>query len=113
MLHRNWVSIPHVTQFDNVDITDMEEFRQANKAVAEKAGVKLTPLVFLMKAAVGALRAYPTFNASLAADGQNIILKNYFHIGVAVDTPNGLVVPVIRDVDKKGLLTLAQRTELM
>lgn len=107
-LHRNWVNIPHVTQFDNVDITELEEFRQANKTVAEKAGAKLTPLVFLMKAVVGALRTYPTFNASLAADGQNIILKNYFHIGVAVDTPNGLVVPVIRDVDKKGLIALAQ-----
>jgi pyruvate dehydrogenase E2 component (dihydrolipoamide acetyltransferase) len=109
-LHRNWVNIPHVTQFDSVDITEMEEFRQANKATAEKASTKLTPLVFLMKAAVAALRAYPTFNASLAADGQQIILKQYYHIGVAVDTPNGLVVPVIRDVDKKGLLQLA--TEL-
>ncbi|MFI4954583.1 MAG: dihydrolipoyllysine-residue acetyltransferase [Gammaproteobacteria bacterium] len=107
-LHRNWVNIPHVTQFDNVDISEMEEFRQTNKNFAEKAGVKLTPLVFLMKAAVAALRAHPTFNSSLAADGQNIILKNYYHIGVAVDTPNGLVVPVIRDVDKKGLLQLAK-----
>lgn len=107
-LHRNWVNIPHVTQFDNVDITAMEDFRQASKNLAEKSGVKLTPLVFLMKAVVAALRAHPTFNASLAADGQNIILKKYFHIGVAVDTPNGLVVPVIRDVDQKGLLQLAK-----
>lgn len=107
-LHRNWLNIPHVTQFDSVDISKMEAYRQAHKAEYEKAGAKLTPLVFLMKAAVEALKKFPTFNASLAADGENIILKQYYHIGVAVDTPNGLVVPVIRDVDKKDKLQLAK-----
>lgn len=107
-LHRNWVSIPHVTQFDEVDITDLEEFRQQNKAKFEEKGVKLTPLVFLMKASVAALKAFPTFNASLAANGEELILKKYFHIGVAVDTPNGLVVPVIRDVNLKGFMELAE-----
>lgn len=107
-LHRNWVSIPHVTQFDEADITDLEAFRVANKAQVEKAGAKLTPLVFLMKAVVSALKTFPKFNASLAADGENLILKKYFHIGVAVDTPNGLVVPVIREVDQKGFIELAQ-----
>lgn len=103
-LHRNWISIPHVTQFDEADITDMEAFRQAQKA----KGVKLTPIVFVMKAVVAALKHYPRFNASLDSAGNNLILKKYFHIGVAVDTPNGLVVPVIRDVDKKGLVELAE-----
>ncbi|PIQ43669.1 MAG: dihydrolipoyllysine-residue acetyltransferase [Gammaproteobacteria bacterium CG11_big_fil_rev_8_21_14_0_20_46_22] len=107
-LHRNWVTIPHVTQFDEADITDLEAFRQANKAVAEKQGAKLTPLVFIMKAVVAALKAYPQFNASLDASGENLVLKKYFHIGVAVDTPNGLVVPVIRDVDQKGFVELAK-----
>jgi pyruvate dehydrogenase E2 component (dihydrolipoamide acetyltransferase) len=107
-LHRNWVSIPHVTQFGDADITELEAFRQAQKAVADRAGVRLTPIVFIMKAVVSALQAFPRFNASLDASGENLILKNYFHIGVAVDTPNGLVVPVIRDVDKKGLLDLAK-----
>jgi pyruvate dehydrogenase E2 component (dihydrolipoamide acetyltransferase) len=107
-LHRNWVSIPHVTQFDEVDITDLEEFRQQNKAKFEEKGVKLTPLVFLMKASVAALKAFPTFNASLASNGEELILKKYFHIGVAVDTPNGLVVPVIRDVNLKGFMELAE-----
>lgn len=106
-LHRNWVSIPHVTQFDEADITDMEAFRKAHKVEAEKHGVKLTPIVFIMKAVVKCLRAHPTFNASLDASGENLIMKKYFHIGVAVDTPNGLVVPVIRDVDKKSLFQLA------
>lgn len=103
-LHRNWVSIPHVTQFDEADITDMEAFRQAQKA----AGVKLTPIVFVMKAVVAALKAYPRFNSSLDASGENLVFKKYYNVGVAVDTPNGLVVPVIRDVDKKGLKTLAE-----
>jgi pyruvate dehydrogenase E2 component (dihydrolipoamide acetyltransferase) len=107
-LHRNWVSIPHVTQFDEVDITDLEEFRQQNKTKFEEKGVKLTPLVFLMKASVAALKAFPTFNASLAPNGEELILKKYFHIGVAVDTPNGLVVPVIRDVNLKGFMELAE-----
>ena len=107
-LHRNWVSIPHVTQFDQADITDMEAFRKASKAEAEKTGTKMTPLVFLIKAVVAALKEYPTFNASLSADGQSIIYKKYFHVGFAADTPNGLMVPVIRDCDQKSLLELAQ-----
>lgn len=107
-LHRNWVSIPHITQFGDADITDLEEFRAQQKNAAEKKGVRLTPLVFLMKAVVAALKAYPNFNASLDPSGSELILKKYFHIGVAVDTPNGLVVPVIRDVDKKGLYELAK-----
>jgi pyruvate dehydrogenase E2 component (dihydrolipoamide acetyltransferase) len=107
-LHRNWVSIPHVTQFDEADITEMEAFRKANQHKAEAEGTKMTPLVFLIKAVVGALKAFPDFNASLSRDGQTLIRKHYFHIGVAVDTPNGLVVPVLRDCDKKGLIALSQ-----
>ncbi|NEZ04395.1 dihydrolipoyllysine-residue acetyltransferase [Wenzhouxiangella sp. XN201] len=107
-LHRNWVSIPHVTQFDEADITEMEAFRQASKMQAEEAGTKMTPLVFLIQAVVAALKAFPQFNASLSNDGKTLIRKNYFHIGVAVDTPNGLMVPVIRDADQKGLIELAQ-----
>jgi len=110
-LHRNWVSIPHVTQFGEVDITELEAFRQREKEKAEKHKVRLTPIVFLMKALVSALQTFPRFNASLDASGEMLVLKKYYHIGVAVDTPNGLVVPVIRDVDKKGLLELAK--ELM
>lgn len=105
-LARNWAMIPHVTQHDEADITEMEAFR---KAEGEKLkDVKLTPLVFLIKAVVMALKAYPNFNASLDDSGENLILKKYFHIGVAVDTPDGLVVPVIRDADQKGLLQLAR-----
>lgn len=107
-LHRNWVVIPHVTQFDEVDITDMEAFRQENKDQAEKEGYKLTPLVFLMKAAVKALQKFPRFNASLSTNGEELFIKQYYHIGVAVDTPNGLVVPVIKDVDKKSISELAK-----
>lgn len=107
-LHRNWLLVPHVTQFGDADITDLEEFRTAQKAMFEKEGLKLTPLVFIMKAVASALKAYPQFNASLDQNGENIILKKYVHIGVAVDTPDGLVVPVIRDVDKKGLADLAR-----
>lgn len=107
-LHRNWVSIPHVTQFGEADITELEAFRQEQKKSAEKQGFKLTPLVFIMKAAVAALKVYPIFNSSLSSNGEQLIMKKYFHIGVAVDTPNGLVVPVIRDVDKKGLFELAK-----
>ena len=112
-LHRSWVTIPHVTQFDEADITDVEAFRKEQNIVAEKQklGFKITPLVFMMKAAASALRAYPTFNASLSEDGESLILKKYVHIGIAVDTPNGLVVPVIRDVDKKGIYELSK--ELM
>ncbi|MEE4639146.1 MAG: 2-oxo acid dehydrogenase subunit E2, partial [Wenzhouxiangella sp.] len=112
-LHRNWVSIPHVTQFDEADITEMEAFRKASQKEAEQAGTKMTPLVFLIKAVVAALKRYPQFNASLSSDGETLIQKHYFHVGVAVDTPNGLVVPVLRDCDQKGLLELAgELTEL-
>lgn len=107
-LHRNWVTIPHVTQFAEADVTEMEAFRQQEKDALAKQGIRLTPLVFLMKAAVAALKAFPRFNSSLAPSGEELIMKKYFHIGVAVDTPNGLVVPVVRDVDQKGLVELAQ-----
>jgi pyruvate dehydrogenase E2 component (dihydrolipoamide acetyltransferase) len=106
-LHRNWVSIPHVTQNDQADITDMEAYRKANSERARELGFKLTPLVFLIKASVAALKKYPTFNASLDQSGDNLVLKKYFHIGIAVDTPQGLVVPVIRDCDQKDILQLA------
>ncbi len=106
-LHRNWVSIPHVTQFDEADITDLEAFRKACQKEAEKAGTRMTPLVFLIKAVVAALKQFPHFNASLSAAGDTLILKQYFHVGVAVDTPGGLVVPVLKDCDRKGLLALA------
>lgn len=110
-LHRAWLSVPHVTQFDEADITELEAFRKGQKTAAEKAGVKLTFMPFLLKAVAGALAQMPTLKGSLAPDGESLILKQYTHIGVAVDTPNGLVVPVIRDVDKKGLFELAR--ELM
>lgn len=106
-LHRNWLRIPHVTQFDEADITDLEAFRKSLKPEAEKRGVKMTPLAFLMKAAVAALKQYPTFNTSLGADKESLIVKKYFHLGFAVDTPGGLVVPVIRDVDQKSLFDIA------
>jgi len=105
-LHRNWVMIPHVTQFDQADITELEAFRVAMNHEHEKSGVKLTMLAFLIKASVVALKKFPEFNASL--DGDNLVLKQYFHIGFAADTPNGLVVPVIRDADKKGVLEIAR-----
>jgi pyruvate dehydrogenase E2 component (dihydrolipoamide acetyltransferase) len=107
-LHRNWISIPHVTQFDEADITDLESFRKANTTDTEKQGFKLTMLAFLIKASVTALRQYPEFNASLDKSGENLVLKKYFHIGVAVDTPDGLMVPVIRDADRKGVFDLAR-----
>jgi pyruvate dehydrogenase E2 component (dihydrolipoamide acetyltransferase) len=109
-LHKNWVTIPHVTQFDEADITNVEAFRKEQNLVCEKQklGFKITPLVFIMKAAADALRTYPTFNSSLSEDGESLILKKYIHIGVAVDTPNGLVVPVVRDVDKKGIHELSR-----
>lgn len=106
-LHRNWVMVPHITQFDEADITELEKFRKESQALAEE-GVKLTPIVFIMKAVTAALQAFPSFNSSLDANGTDLILKKYFHIGVAVDTPNGLVVPVVRDVDQKGLFQLAK-----
>jgi pyruvate dehydrogenase E2 component (dihydrolipoyllysine-residue acetyltransferase) len=107
-LHRNWVSIPHVTQNDEADITELEEFRKVQVEEAKKQGIRFTILCFLLKAVVVALRQHPEFNASLSHDGESLVLKQYFHVGVAVDTPNGLVVPVIRDVDKKGLMELAR-----
>jgi pyruvate dehydrogenase E2 component (dihydrolipoamide acetyltransferase) len=107
-LHRNWVSIPHVTQHDEADITELETFRKENAQVAEKEGFKLTMLAFLVKASVNALRQFPDFNASLDKTGENLIVKKYYHIGVAVDTPDGLVVPVIRDADRKGVFDLAR-----
>lgn len=106
-LHACWLNIPHVTQFDEADITELEQFRKENKEMAAKKGVNLTPLVFIMKAVVACLKQYPEFNASLSEDKESLILKKYYNIGVAVDTPNGLMVPVIRDVDKKGFLELA------
>jgi pyruvate dehydrogenase E2 component (dihydrolipoamide acetyltransferase) len=109
-MSRNWLNVPHVTQFDDVDITALEDFRKNMKDEAEKAGVKLTPVPFLLKAAAAALRAEPCFNVSMHADGEHIVQKHYVHIGVAVDTPAGLMVPVLRDVDKKGLFQIA--TEL-
>ncbi len=107
-LHRNWLTIPHVTQHEDADVTEMEAFRQSLKDEAEKRGIKLTPLVFVMKAVVNTLQAFPTFNASLAPDGETLVLKKYWHIGVAVDTPDGLVVPVVRDVDKKSVFQLSE-----
>ncbi len=106
-LHRNWVTIPHVTQFEEVDITELETFRKAEVKRLSKEGVKLTLLAFLMKASVVALKEYPEFNASLDESGENLIFKHYINIGIAVDTPDGLVVPVIRNVDQKGLFQLA------
>ena len=107
-LHRNWVKIPHVTFYDDADITDLEDFRKAKKAVAEKVGVKMTPLIFLIKVAAQALKEFPRINSSLSVDGEELILKKYFNIGVAVDTPNGLLVPVIKDVDQKSLFEIAR-----
>lgn len=109
-LHRNWVMIPHVTQFDEADITELEEFRkQANDSFAKaKSPVKLTMLAFVIKASVAALKKFPAFNASLDGKGENLILKQYYNIGFAADTPNGLVVPVIKDADKKGISQIAQ-----
>ncbi|WP_318499361.1 pyruvate dehydrogenase complex dihydrolipoyllysine-residue acetyltransferase [Photobacterium leiognathi] len=112
-LHRNWVMIPHVTQWDNADITALEAFRKEQNAIEAKkdSGMKITPLVFIMKAAAKALEAFPSFNSSLSDDGESLILKKYVNIGIAVDTPNGLVVPVFKDVNKKGIYELSE--ELM
>jgi pyruvate dehydrogenase E2 component (dihydrolipoamide acetyltransferase) len=107
-LHRNWVTAPHVTQFDEADITDLEEFRKSMSKDAEKRGVKLTLLAFLIKASVNALKAYPNFNSSLAADGDSLIMKNYYNIGFACDTPDGLVVPVVKDVQNKDVMDIAR-----
>src|SRR5689334_2987243 len=107
-LHRNWVSIPHVTQNDEADVTELEAFRKQLSEEQQKQGIRVTMLAFLIKASVAALKQYPQFNASLSADGENLVLKQYYHVGVAVDTPNGLVVPVIKDSDKKGIVQLAK-----
>jgi pyruvate dehydrogenase E2 component (dihydrolipoamide acetyltransferase) len=107
-LHRNWVMMPHVTQFDDADITELEEFRKSANESLAKSGVKLTMLAFVIKASVSALKKFPAFNASLDANGENLILKHYYHIGFAADTPNGLVVPVVKNVDKKGIAEIAK-----
>jgi pyruvate dehydrogenase E2 component (dihydrolipoamide acetyltransferase) len=112
-LHRAWLRVVHVTQHDEADITDLESFRKSESDQAKKRNVHLTVLPFLMKAVVATLRAFPTFNASLDPTGENLILKRYFHLGVAVDTPEGLVVPVIRDVDHKGVYDLAAELALI
>lgn len=106
-LHRNWVTVPHVTQFDEADITDLESFRKSMVAEYKDRGVKITMLVFLMKAVVSAMKEFPRFNSSLDASGENLIFKHYFNVGIAVDTPDGLVVPVVKDVDRKSLVDLA------
>ncbi len=107
-LHRNWLAIPHITQFDEADMTELEAFRKAQGRDAEKQGIKLTPLAFIIKAAIAALKKFPEFNSSLDRGGENLILKNYYHIGFAADTPNGLVVPVIKNADQKGVMALAK-----
>ncbi len=109
-LHRNWVMIPHVTQWDNADITELENFRKEQNAIEAKndTGMKITPLVFIMKAVAKALEAFPSFNSSLSEDGESLILKKYVNVGIAVDTPNGLVVPVFKDVNKKGIYELSR-----
>ena len=107
-LHRNWVTIPHITQNDEADITELEAFRRQMAEEGQKQGVRVTLLAFLIKAAVAALKQFPQFNASLSPDGESLVLKRYYNIGVAVDTPNGLVVPVIRECDKKGVMQLAR-----
>lgn len=107
-LHACWLNVPHVTQFDECDITEMEAFRSSLKEQAKARGVGVTPLIFVIKAVIAALKKFPHVNASLSADGENLILKQYYHIGVAVDTPNGLMVPVIRDADKKSVWELAE-----
>lgn len=108
-LHRNWLGVPHVTQFEDADITDLEAFRkQINAENAKSGGPKISPLIFVIQAAVQALRAFPDFNSSLAPDGSSLIRKKYYHIGIAVDTPGGLVVPVIRNADTKGVLALSE-----
>jgi pyruvate dehydrogenase E2 component (dihydrolipoamide acetyltransferase) len=109
-LHRSWLNVPHVTQFDEADITELEAFRKQQNTELQKDGTKLTPLAFLVKACVNALQTYPQFNSSLQADYKNLIHKHYYNIGVAVETPDGLVVPVIKDADKKGIVELATET---
>ena len=105
-VHRSWLNVPHVTQHDEADVTEMDAFRRAESPRAKQEGFKLTPLVFIMKAVVAGLVKFPHFNSSLHPDGESLILKKYFHLGIAVDTPDGLVVPVIRDVADKSLFAL-------
>jgi pyruvate dehydrogenase E2 component (dihydrolipoamide acetyltransferase) len=112
-LARNWAMIPHVTQHDDADVTDLEALRVTLNKEHEKAGIKFTMLGFLIKAVVAALKKYPDFNASLDTSGENLVLKKYFHIGFAADTPNGLVVPVLRDADKKGIIQIAQESSAL
>ncbi len=107
-LHRSWITVPHVTQFDEADISDLETFRKSKLEAAKAEGIKLTLVTFLVKAVVVALQKFPEFNSSITSDGENLVLKKYFHIGVAVNTKNGLVVPVIKDADKKGLFEIAE-----
>jgi pyruvate dehydrogenase E2 component (dihydrolipoyllysine-residue acetyltransferase) len=107
-LHRSWITVPHVTQLDEADISELEEFRKSKIETAKKQGIKLTLIAFLVKAVVDVLQQYPEFNSSLSSDGENIVLKKYIHIGVAVNTDNGLMVPVIKDADKKGLFDIAR-----
>ena len=107
-LHRNWINVPHVTQHDETDITELEAFRQSKKSEAKRRGIKLTLLSFLVKAVVVALRKYPEFNASLSPDGKDLVHKHYFHIGVAVNTDQGLLVPVVKDANLKGMFDLAE-----
>jgi pyruvate dehydrogenase E2 component (dihydrolipoamide acetyltransferase) len=107
-MSRSWLNVPHVTHFDEADITELEYFRKSNKEKALAQGIKLTPLAFIVQAIVKALQAFPTFNASLDAKGENLVLKQYYNVGIAVDTPNGLVVPVIKNAETKGLLALAK-----
>ena len=109
-MHRNWVMIPHVTQFEGADITELEVLRKESNAEIKEEGVKITVLAFLMRASAAALKKFPEFNASLVSDGgeMSLVMKKYYHIGFAADTPNGLVVPVIRDVDRKGVVAIAK-----
>ena len=102
-MQRNWLNVPHVTQFDEADITDLESFRKQLKAEGEQRGIKVTPVAFLIKAIASALQAHPEFNRSLSADGESYIQKHYVNVGMAVDTPRGLLVPVIKDADKRGI----------
>ncbi len=112
-LHRSWVNVPHVTQFDEADVTELEVFRKAEAGAYKEQGIKLTLLAFMVKACAKALKAFPRFNSSLSQDGETLIMKQYCHIGIAVDTPNGLVVPVIRDADKKSILDIAEDMQVL
>ena len=112
-MHRSWLNVPHVTQFDEADITALEEFRSGLKAEAEQRGTRLTPMPFILKACAVALRDNPKLRSSLTAAGEQLVFKDYIHIGMAVDTPAGLMVPVIRDVDKKTIWELAEEVPVM